>query len=100
MSIHIQFDKDRIVEFCSKWKITEFSFFGSALRDDFAPESDVDIMVTLEPDAPWSLYDWVDMIDELKGIFRREVHLVEKTGIRNPFRRHEILRTREVFYAA
>lgn len=100
MSIHIQFDKDRIVEFCSKWKITEFSFFGSTLRDDFAPESDVDILVTFEPEAPWSLWDFIDMRDELQELFGREVDLVEKTGLRNPFRRHEILKTREVIYAA
>jgi hypothetical protein len=79
--------------------VTEFSLFGSALRDDFGPESDVDVLVTLAPDAPWSLYEWVDMIEELQGIFGRKVHLVEKSGLRNPIRRREILTTKQVVYA-
>lgn len=91
---------EKIREFCRKWQITEFALFGSALRDDFRPDSDVDVLVTFAPDAPWSLWDWVDMIDELKEIFGREVDLVEKSGLRNPFRRHEILTTKKVIYAA
>ena len=78
----------------------EFSIFGSALRDDFGPTSDVDVLVELHPDHGLSLYDWIDMIDELKTVFRREVDLVAKGGLRNPFRRQEILRTAEVVYAA
>jgi len=99
MSLQIQIDKARIIEFCRKWKITEFSIFGSALREDFRPDSDVDVLVSLAPEAGWDLFDWVDMIDELKSIFGREVDLVEKDGLRNPFRRHAILTTKEVIYA-
>jgi predicted nucleotidyltransferase len=91
---------DRIAEFCRRWKITELALFGSVLRDDFRPDSDVDVLVTFAPDAPWSLYEWADMMDELKAIFGREVDLVEKDGLRNPFRRHAILSTRQVIYAA
>jgi predicted nucleotidyltransferase len=93
-------DPAMISEFCRKWKIKELALFGSVLRDDFGPDSDVDVLVTFEPDVPWSLYEWVDMIEELKAIFGREVDLVEKTGLRNPFRRHEILTTKQVIYAA
>jgi predicted nucleotidyltransferase len=100
MGLAIAVDKTRIAEFCRKWRVRELAIFGSALRDDFGPESDVDVLVELEEDAPWSLFDWVDMIDELKAIFEREVHLVEKGGLRNPFRRHEILTTREIIHAA
>ena len=89
-----------IAGFCRKWKINEFSVFGSALREDFGPESDVDVLVSFEPDIPWSLYEWVDMIDELKEMFGREVDLVDKDGLRNPYRRHEILHAREVIYAS
>lgn len=96
--IHI--DDDRVADFCRRWKVKEFSLFGSVLRDDFRPESDVDVLVQLEDDAPWSLYEWVDMIEDLKCIFGRSVDLVEKTAIVNPFRRQRILRTREVVYAA
>jgi len=91
---------DRIIEFCRKWRIREFALFGSVLREDFRPASDVDVLVSFEPDVPWSLFEWVDMIEELKAIFGREVDLVEKSGLRNPFRREEILTTMKVLYAA
>lgn len=91
---------DKIAAFCRKWKIKQFSLFGSVLREDFRPESDVDVLVVLADDAPWDLFDWVDMIEELKGIFGRGVDLVEKTAIRNPFRRHNILKNHKVIYAA
>jgi uncharacterized protein len=60
----------------------------------------VDVLVQFEPDAPWSLYEWVDMIDELKAMFGREVDLVERAAIRNPFRRRHILDHHQVVYAA
>ncbi|MFZ5448308.1 MAG: nucleotidyltransferase family protein [Thermodesulfobacteriota bacterium] len=96
----IDIPRDKIENFCKKWKIAEFSIFGSALRQDFLPDSDVDVLISFEPDIPWSLYDWVDMIEELQSILGREVDLVEKSGLRNPFRRHEILNNRQVIYAA
>jgi len=98
--IRIDIPTDRVAAFCEKWRITELALFGSVLREDFGPDSDVDVLVALAQDAPWSLYDWVEMIDELKAIFGREVDLVSKDGLRNPFRRHAILTTREVIYAA
>ena len=91
---------DQIEDFCHRWKITEFALFGSVLRDDLRPDSDVDVLVTFEPAAGWSLFDLVQMEEELKTIFGREVDLVERGGLRNPFRRYEILRTRQVIYAA
>ena len=96
----IPIDHQRIAEFCRKWRITEFALFGSVLRDDFSPDSDVDVLVTFAADAPWSLLDVVSMIDELKAIFGRDVDLVEKGAIRNPYRRHSILTTKEIVYAA
>ena len=51
-------------------------------------------------DGHWSLYDWVDMQEELKGICGRDVDLVEKKSLHNPFRRHAILTTKQVIYAA
>jgi len=96
----IEIPKDRIAEFCRKWMITELSLFGSVLREDFGPDSDVDVLVSLADDAPWSLFEWVDMIDELKALFGCSVDLVEKSGLRNPFRRHEILTHRQVIYAS
>lgn len=96
----IDVPKDQIAAFCRKWQIVELALFGSVLRDGFRPDSDIDVLVAFAPDVPWSLYDWVDMIDELKAIFGREIDLVSKDGLRNPFRRHEILTTREIIYAA
>ena len=59
--------RERIEEFCRRWKIAEFSLFGSALREDFGPDSDVDILVSFAEDADWDLFDWVNMIEELKA---------------------------------
>lgn len=98
--VRIEVPVEKIRDFCRKWRIKEFSLFGSVLREDFRPDSDVDVLVLLEDDAPWDLFDWVDMIEELKAILGRPVDVVEKSAIRNPFRRHNILRTRKVIYAA
>jgi predicted nucleotidyltransferase len=100
MPLAISFDRERIAEFCRKWRVKELSVFGSALRTDYRPGSDVDVLVDIEEGAPWTAFDLVDMIDELRDIFGRDVDLIEKSAMRNPFRRHEILRTREVIYAA
>jgi predicted nucleotidyltransferase len=90
----------RIAAFCELWKIKELSLFGSVLRDDFRPDSDVDVLIAFEPNVPWSLFDWVEMIDEFKDIFGRKVDLVEAAGLTNPFRRHAILNSKRVLYAA
>jgi predicted nucleotidyltransferase len=100
MPLAIAFDQERIAEFCRKWRVKEMSVFGSALRADYGPGSDVDVLVDIEDSAPWTAFDLVDMIDELKDIFGCDVDLIEKSAMRNPFRRYEILRTREVIYAA
>lgn len=91
---------DSIASFCRKWKVKELSLFGSVLRDDFLPESDVDVLVVFEDDATWSYWDWPDMIADLKSIFERPIDLVERKTLTNPFRRHRILSTRKVVYAA
>jgi len=96
----IQISLESVREFCRKWRVKEFSLFGSVLSEDFSPDSDVDVLVSFEEDAPWSAYELVDMIDELRRIFGREVDLVEKEGLRNPYRRRSIMSRREVLYAA
>ena len=100
MSLQIQIDEKRIREFCRKWKIKKLALLGSVLREEFSPESDVDILVTFEPDADWDLFDWTDMIEELKEIFGYSVDLVEKDCLRNPFRRQSILTAMEIIYEA
>jgi len=96
----IPIDRDKIAEFCRRWRVVEFSLFGSVLRDDFGPDSDVDVLVRLQPDHGLSLFDWVEMIEELKRMFGRGVDLVEREGLLNPFRRHSILASKQVIYAA
>lgn len=97
---NIEIPQNKILDFCRKWRIIEFSLFGSALKGGFRLNSDVDVLVRFSDDARWSLFDFVQMQDELKEIFGREVDLVEEAGLRNPFRRHSILRSKEVIYAA
>jgi uncharacterized protein len=92
--------RDKIEEFCSRWKVVELALFGSALREDFRPDSDIDVLVTFDPNAHHSLFELVRMEEELEAIFGRKVDLVEKAGIRNPFRRHEIFKSLEIVYAA
>jgi len=100
MTMHPQVPREKIEAFCRRWKVIEFSLFGSVLREDFGPGSDVDVLVTFAPDARHSLFDIVDMRDELKEVFGRNVDLVEESLLENPFRRREILRTKELIYAA
>jgi uncharacterized protein len=98
--LQINVSMDKIKDFCRRWKIVEFALIGSVLRDDFRPDSDIDILLSFEENAGWSLYDVVDMKDELKTVFGREVDLVEKEAIRNPYRRRTMLTDKEVLYAA
>jgi len=90
----------QIAEFCQRWHITEFALFGSVLRNDFRLDSDIDVLVTFAPAPGWSLFDWVDMKDELETLFERKVDIADKEGLKNPYRRHEILQTHQVIYAS
>jgi uncharacterized protein len=92
--------RKRIAEFCKRWSINEFALFGSVLRDDFRPDSDVDVLVSIDPKAHIGLFEIIDMKLELQDMFKRPVDLVEKEGLRNPYRRREILRTAQVVYVA
>ena len=96
---HVPLPLEAISAFCQKWHVEELSLFGSVLRDDFSPQSDVDVLVAFIPGARVSLFDFVEMQEELERIFQRKVDLVSKGGLRNPFRRHEILNTRQLVYA-
>ncbi len=91
---------EQLAAFCQRWKVVELALFGSALREDFSPESDLDFLVSFRPEAPWSLLDLMQMKAELESYFGRSVDLVEKEALRNPWRRQEILTTSEVLYVA
>lgn len=97
----IDIPKDQIAAFCQRWKITELALFGSVLREDFGPESDIDMLVRFAPDHGWSLFDHVSMEEELQEIFGRNVDLVNRRAIEqshNPIRRKEILGSAEVIH--
>jgi len=92
--------RKKINEFCRRWGVVELSLFGSALRADFRPDSDVDVLVTFSKDAEISLFDLVQMKLDLEKMFHRPVDIIEKDALENPFRKREILRTAQVVYAA
>lgn len=100
MNPQIHLDRDALAAFCRKWRIRELSLFGSALRDDFRPDSDLDFLVSFEPGVSLDIDALLAMKDELESRYSRPVDLVEKEALRNPWRKQEILRTREVLYAA
>lgn len=94
---------DRLLDFCHRWQITELALFGSMLRDDFRPDSDIDLLVTFAPTAHWGLLAHVHMERELSQILDRPVDLIEKAAIQespNWLRRDEILQTAQIIYAA
>jgi predicted nucleotidyltransferase len=94
---------DRLEEFCRHWNIVELSFFGSALREDFGPDSDIDLLVSFGPDSDWSLLDHARMERELIELLGREVDLVSRAAVEaspNWIRRNEILDTARTLYAA
>lgn len=90
----------KIEAFCQRWHIKEMALFGSVLRQDFRPDSDVDVLISFGPENRLTLANRLDMMDELAEIFGRRVDLVDKRHIRNPFRKHAILKTKKVIYAS
>jgi hypothetical protein len=93
---------DRLVDTCQRWRIAELALFGSVARGEATGASDVDLMVTYEPDTAWSLFDHVAVQEELAEIFQRRVDLVTRRGIErsgNPIRRRTILDSARVIYS-
>jgi len=100
--IRVAIPEEKIIEFCKKWKVREFALFGSVLREDFCPESDIDVLVKFDDEARHTLFDLIHMEEELKVIFGRDVDLVSKRGIeasRNYIRKNAILNSAEIVYA-
>jgi hypothetical protein len=95
--------QDKLAAFCRRWQITELALFGSAVRNDFHPESAVDILITFADDAHWSLFDLVTMQEELQDLVGRKVDLVERRAVEkseNYIRRRHILQSAEPIYVA
>ncbi len=96
-------DTASLGEFCLRWKVAELAVFGSALRSDFRPDSDIDLLVTFAPDADWSLLDQVKMEEELSALLGRKVDLVSRRAVErsaNWIRRKAILESAEPIHVA
>jgi predicted nucleotidyltransferase len=88
---------------CRRWKVRELAVFGSALRVDFGPDSDVDLLVTFEPDANWGLLEQTTMESELAALLGRKVDLVSRRAVEqstNWIRRQAILDSAETVHVA
>jgi predicted nucleotidyltransferase len=99
----IEIPLDKIEEYCRKWKIKEFALFGSVLREDFRPDSDVDVLVTFEQDTDITFDNLVEMQEEIEKIFGRKVDLIERKLVErseNYIRRRHILQSLEPVYVA
>lgn len=101
LTLNIQLPEEKLAEFCQRWKVSELALFGSVLRDDFRPDSDIDVLITFAPDAKRGLMALAKMKYELEDLLGHEVDLVSKYAIEmshNWIRRNEILGTAQVIY--
>jgi len=96
----ITVDMNSVMEIAHSYRIRQISVFGSALRDDFSSNSDIDLLVTFERDAEVSLFDIMELEERFSGVFGRTVQIVEPESLRNPVRRRTILSTSVSLYAA
>ncbi len=103
MNAQVSLSKEGLAAFCQEHGIKRLAMFGSVLRDDFGPESDVDVLVEFEPDRIPGLFGLAGMELELSELFGREVDLVTREEVedsRNYIRRKSILASTEVVYGA
>lgn len=103
MTPRLTLPRDLVADYCRRWKIVELSLFGSVLRDDFSIESDVDVLVTFAQDATWSLFDHIDMQDELTELLGRKADLITRRAVersKNWILRQAVLDSAEPFYVA
>ena len=98
----IGLESEELDAFCRRWRVRRLSAFGSVLGDGFRSDSDLDLLVSFTPDAPWSMLDLVRVRDELVRSTGREVDLIEEealAGSRNYIRRRAIQTSAKVIYA-
>lgn len=98
----IELGSPPVREFCRKWRVKELTAFGSILRDDFGPRSDIDFIIDWEADAPWDLCDCMDMVEELQHYFGRKVDLLSRYALNhdtNYLFRRSVLSATEPVYA-
>jgi uncharacterized protein len=91
-----------IALFCRRWKIREFAVFGSILREDFKPESDVDVLISFSSSAEWGLFDHVQMRTQLESLLGRRVDLVTRRALeqtQNNILRERIMNSAKVIFS-
>jgi hypothetical protein len=94
---------DKVADFCRRWRIKTLAVFGSAVRGELRPGNDIDLLVTFQSDADWTMFDHFTMEEELSRVFGREVDLVTIRALeenRNPVYRRKILESARQIYAA
>ncbi len=102
MNTHIHIPPDKTVAFCKRWQVVELALFGSVLRDDFGPASDVDVLAHFDRHARYTLFDLAQMQDELSALLGRKADLLERVAVErspNYTRRKAILQSAETIYA-
>jgi len=102
-TMNLGVEMERIADFCRRWKISSLSIFGSAVRGELQPDSDIDLLVTFRSDADWTMFDHFTMEDELTRLLGREVDLISVRAVEenpNPITRREILDSARQIYAA
>lgn len=97
---HVRLDDAVIAEFCRRHRIRRFAFFGSVLREDFRPASDVDVLVEFDPGRRVTFFDLAEMEEELSRLLGgRKVDMRTPQELSRHFR-DDVLATAEVRYAA
>jgi len=97
MSPRLSIPRDKVAAFCRKHGIRKFSLFGSVIRDDFGPDSDVDVLAEFKPDVRFTLFDLVGMQEELSAITGRKTEIFEFRALR-PWMQEEVAGSMELFY--
>ena len=101
-TLQLPIPRKELAAFCKRWKVAELALFGSAVRDDFALGSDVDVLVSFAPQSDWGLFDHIQMKQELKELFGRDVDLVTRRALEqshNNLLRSEILDSAKVIFS-
>ena len=100
MPARLPFDRSALAALCQRWGIARLEFFGSVLRDDFRPDSDVDLLVTFAPGVQLG-FEFFDLKEDLERIFGRPVDLLTRRTVeasQNPYRRRAILESAETIH--
>ncbi|HAQ61729.1 TPA: hypothetical protein DCR49_07005 [Candidatus Delongbacteria bacterium] len=96
----LEINENKVKEIASSYKILELYVFGSALRQDFNENSDIDLLVKLSKGSGYSIFELIEIKEKFENLFRRKIDIVELEGLRNPYRKEEILKTAKMIYAA